>query len=256
MDRFKLYAQYYDLLYLDKNYIAEAEYIDKIIKQYGVSAQKILNLGCGTGKHDYILARLGYQVTGIDIADEMTRQAINNTPADIKDQLIFLTDDIRITSLKEIFDVVVSLFHVMSYQVTNQDLSAAINTAYQHLPGDGLFIFDCWYGPGVLTDPPVTRIKRMANDNINITRLAESTVNSLENTVDVNYTILINPVDSNQVTEITESHKMRYIFKSEIELLISSKFKILKTFEWLTHEEPTLNSWNAVFILQKLKSEV
>ncbi|MGF7078026.1 class I SAM-dependent DNA methyltransferase [Mucilaginibacter sp. UYCu711] len=255
MDRFGLYAQYYDLLYLDKNYVAETEYIVKLIKQYSVSAQKILNLGCGTGKHDYVLARLGYNVTGIDMAAEMTSQAINNTPLDVKDQLRFVTGDIRTAAINETFDIVISLFHVMSYQVTNQDLSAAVNTAHQHLPDNGLFIFDCWYGPGVLTDPPVTRIKRMANDTINITRLAESTVNSLENTVDVNYTILINPIDSNQVTEIKESHTMRYIFKSEVELLIAGKFKILKTYEWLTDEEPTLNSWNAVFILQKLKSE-
>ena len=254
MDRFGLYAQYYDLLYKDKNYVAEAEYINLLIKQYSLSAKTLLNLGCGTGKHDYCLADHGYHITGLDLSAEMITQAIRNMPVKFKDQLNFLEGDIRSTDLKQKFDVVISLFHVMSYQVSNADLLAAINTAYQHLPDDGIFIFDCWYGPGVLTDQPVVRIKRMASDAINITRFAEPVINSLHNIVNVNYTILINEHGTLLVTEIKESHKMRYIFKAEIELMITNKFKILNLFEWLKHDEPTINSWNAVFILQKIKS--
>ncbi|MDP9046657.1 MAG: class I SAM-dependent methyltransferase, partial [Bacteroidota bacterium] len=170
----------------------------------------------------------------------------------IRDQLEFLTGDIRSLNLNKTFDVVVSLFHVMSYQVTNNDLHEVVDTAYAHLEPGGYFIFDCWYGPGVMTDPPMVRIKRMSDSAINVTRLAEPVLNSFENTVDVNYTILINHVNSTAVTEITETHRMRYLFVGEIELLVENKFKLLRVNDWLTQDKPGLNTWNAVFILKKL----
>ena len=253
MDRFGLYAQYYDLLYRDKDYNGEANYIHELIGCYATSANRLLNMGCGTGKHDYVLARFGYNITGVDLSEEMAAQARNNIPADILNQLSFLTGDIRSLNLNTTFDVVLSLFHVMSYQVTNQDLRDAVDTAYRHLQPGGIFIFDCWYGPGVMTDPPSVRIKRMSNDAINITRLAEPVLNSLENTVDVNYTILINNLNSKEVTEIKETHKMRYIFLKEIELLIEGKFELIRVNEWLTDKEPQLNSWTAALILKKIK---
>lgn len=252
MDRFGLYAQYYDLLYQDKNYAAEAEYVHRLLKQHNSSTKTLLNLGCGTGKHDYALARLGYHITGVDLSAEMANQAVNNIPGDIADQLNFVTADIRALNLETTFDAIISLFHVMSYQVTNKDMQDVVNAAYQHLKKGGLFIFDCWYGPGVLTDPPTVRTKQMANSAINVTRLAHPLLNSVENTVDVNYTILINPINSKEVTEIKETHKMRYIFVKEVELLIENKFELLAVNNWLTYEKPGLNSWNAVFILKKV----
>jgi hypothetical protein len=103
-----------------------------------------------------------------------------------------------------------------------------------------------------MTDPPVVRIKRISDKSINVTRLAEPILNSIENTVDVNYTILINQVNSNEVTEIKETHKMRYLFVNEIELLIENKFQLLEVNDWLANKEPGPNCWNAVFILKKI----
>ncbi|HTK18917.1 MAG TPA: class I SAM-dependent methyltransferase [Mucilaginibacter sp.] len=251
MDRFGLYARYYDLLYRDKDYVSESKYVHELINHYNSSIGRILNLGCGTGKHDYALADLGYTITGVDLSEEMASQAQANIPKNISHRLNFLTGDIREINLNTTFDAVVSLFHVVSYQVRNQDIISTIDTAYRHLNEGGIFIFDCWYGPGVLTDPPVVRIKRIADSGINVTRLAEPDINSIENTVDVNYTILINQAKSKEIYEIKETHKMRYFFVPEIDLFIKDKFELLAVKEWLTDKEPGLDTWNAVFILQK-----
>ena len=47
------------------------------------------------------------------------------------------------------------------------------STAAKHLKPNGVFIFDFWYGPGVLTDPPVVRLKRLENEEIEVLRIAE-----------------------------------------------------------------------------------
>jgi SAM-dependent methyltransferase len=252
MDRFGRYARYYDLLYKDKDYTGEAGYVDKLLKQYKPAAANLLNLGCGTGKHDYVLARHGYHITGVDMSAEMVKQAINNTPVEIKAQLDFVNGDARTVKLQTTFDAVISLFHVLSYQVTNPDAADMIDTAYRHLETDGIFIFDCWYGPGVMTDPPEVRTKQMADEAITVTRLAEPVLHSLQNVVDVNYTIRISEAGSDEVTEIKELHKMRYFFVPEIALLIQGKFKLLAVKECLKDNEPAINSWTAVFVLQKI----
>ena len=65
---FDEYAEYYDLLYKDKDYVAEANYIDGILQKYATGCQKILELGCGTGKHAELLSHKGYEITGIDMS--------------------------------------------------------------------------------------------------------------------------------------------------------------------------------------------
>ena len=52
MEVFQNYAYYYNAFYKDKNYIAEAKQIELLLKKYGKQIEKIINFGCGTGKHD------------------------------------------------------------------------------------------------------------------------------------------------------------------------------------------------------------
>ncbi|MDP3028837.1 MAG: SAM-dependent methyltransferase, partial [Deltaproteobacteria bacterium] len=115
--------------------------------------------------------------------------------------------------------MVISLFHVISYQTTNEDVTAAFETARQHMNPGGVFIFDVWYGPAVLTERPAIRIKRMADDEIEVTRLAEAVLHPNENRVDVHYHVFVRNRDTQAVAELKETHAMRYFFKPEIELL-------------------------------------
>jgi len=55
---FNAYAAYYDLLYKEKNYAEEAEYIHGLIQKNTPGAKTILELGCGTGQHAVEFSRL------------------------------------------------------------------------------------------------------------------------------------------------------------------------------------------------------
>ena len=48
---FSSYARYYDLLYRDKDYAAEAEYVASLIRKFHPAARSIIELGSGTGIH-------------------------------------------------------------------------------------------------------------------------------------------------------------------------------------------------------------
>ena len=115
--------------------------------------------------------------------------------------LRFETGQIESLRMEARFDVVVSLFHVMSYLATDRDLQSAFDTARYHLKPDGIFIFDCWYGPAVLTDPPSVRVKRVGNDVVEVIRIAEPEVMPNENIVTVNYQVLVLHKASGKIME-------------------------------------------------------
>lgn len=271
MKVFGKYSSYYNLLYKDKDYAGEAEYVHNLIQKYSPGAKNILDLGCGTGRHDLLLAEKGYSVTGVDQSEEMLAIAkanlstLNSQPSTLNPQpsslnphssslnsqpstLRFTQGNVRNIRLNETFDVVISLFHVMSYQITNEDLNAAFETAKTHLKKGGIFIFDCWYGPAVLTDKPIVRVKRMEDDNISVVRIAEPVMFPNENLVDVNYSVFIRDKKSGAIEELKETHRMRYLFLPEVvEFYEMNEMEIIFSNSWLTDHKAGFNSWNVCF---------
>jgi SAM-dependent methyltransferase len=254
---FGAYTKYYDLLYADKNYVAEAEYVSGLIHKYYRSADKILDIGCGTGAHGLELVKRGFKVVGIDSSEDMLAAARNRSvqlPGPSAGNLKFEFGDARTFRSSCSFDVVTSLFHVMSYQTSNEDICAAFATAAAHLKPGGLFIFDFWHGPGVLTDPPLVRVRRLEDDQTKVIRIAEPTIRSNSNTVEVNYEIHVASNGKEEVV-IKETHIMRYFFLPELSLMLNKAgFDLLAEFEWMTESPPNLQTWNAVLLCRLLRT--
>lgn len=245
-----LYSEYYDLLYNDKNYKSEVDYIDKLIKENSFNARSLLDMGCGTGKHAELLSDKGYIVHGIDLSEDMLKVA-EKRRIGREDKLLFTNSNIQELQLEKKFDAVISLFHVMSYQNSNDELTKAFKVAQTHLKIGGIFIFDFWYGPAVLTDLPTTRVKRLENDNIKISRIAEPVLHAQENMVDVNYDVFIENKKTKEITEKKELHKMRYFFDTELEIVCTKLgFSIIKKYEWMSSNAPGFGSWNVVWIVK------
>jgi len=141
----------------------------------------------------------------------------------------------------------------MSYQTTNEDFFLALKTAKAHLAPGGIFIFDFWYGPAVLTDRPAVRVKKLEDDQIQVIRLAEPIMHANKNLVDVNYTVWIKDKSNFQTEEIRETHNMRYWFLPEIEYLIKEAgFGILNKGEWMTGKQPGFDTWG-VYIVARIQ---
>jgi len=246
-----IYSQYYDLLYRDKNYSGEVDYIIKLIKENSNEAKTLLDMGSGTGKHAELFCNNGYIVHGIDLSEDMLKIAKNRIK-DKEDKLSFSHSKIQELDLNKKFDVVVSLFHVMCYLNSNNELIKAFEVAKNHLKKDGIFIFDFWYGPAVLTDLPVKRIKRFENEKIKVTRIAEPVMHPDENVVDVNYDVFIKDIDSKKIIEKEELHKVRYFFDTELDMICKQVgFVIKQKYEWMSDKNPDFNSWNVVWIVKK-----
>ncbi|MFH1461687.1 MAG: class I SAM-dependent methyltransferase [bacterium] len=255
MQVFKDYAKYYDLLYQDKDYQKEVEYLDNLIKKYSLNFKSILELGSGTGKHAILLSKKGYNLVGVDFSSSMVELAQKRLAKEnIDDSKIrFLVGDVREVKLENKFDVVLSLFHVVSYMTTNADIIKMFKTVYDHLNKDGIFIFDCWYGPAVLANKPEKRIKELENDFLKLKRFATPVHEINENLVDVKYDILLQDKILLKDFSFDETHKMRYLFKPELEVFFEAcGLKLLKSEEWLTKKELSQDTWGACFVCRKL----
>lgn len=242
---FRRYADFYDALYADKDYEAECDYLESIFRAHGLpSGAAILDLGSGTGGHDIPLGRRGYRVTGVDRSEQMVGIARGKAAEDALG-VSFVVGDVRSARLERVFDAVISMFAVMSYQLTNEDLEAAFVTARAHLRAGGLFVFDGWFGPGVLTDPPkvVTKIvKTEMGDEVE--RIATPTLDAVAQTVSVAYEVVRRHDD--EVERTSEVHTMRFLFAQEISLLLGSARFELVAFGPFMHLEQRAGTadWN------------
>tara|TARA_Y100000389_G_scaffold122212_1_gene119589 strand:- start:641 stop:1402 length:762 start_codon:yes stop_codon:yes gene_type:complete len=245
-----LYSQYYDLLYQDKDYQHEVDYVDRLIIDTGKSVKTILDIGCGTGKHAEMFCNKGYKVHGIDISEDMLKIAKKRCSGK-EDELSFSHSSVQNLMLEKRFDAIISLFHVMSYQSINEDLIKTFKVVKSHLNDGGIFIFDFWYGPAVLTDLPVVRNKKFDNDRVKVTRMANPSLNAQNNTVNVDFDIFIENKNDGQIINKQESHKMRYFFDFELEMISKNVgLSIEKKYKWMSDNSPDFESWYAVWVLK------
>ena len=244
---FDVYSHYYDLLYQDKDYVGEADYIQALLTRQGVAQGDLLEFGSGTGKHGRLLADRGYRVHGIERSTEMVAQATEANGFTCQE------DDICAVQLGRTFDAVLSLFHVISYQTSNAALSAVFTRAAEHLNLGGLFVFDFWYSPAVYTQRPAVRVKRMADSQIEITRIAEPVIYPNDNRVDVNYTIFARDLVSGAVQISTETHPMRHLSLPEIDLLATVQgFERIGAEEFLSGKPAGEDTWGVCVTLRRI----
>lgn len=206
---FGRYAEFYDTLYADKDYAAECDFALGLMRRHGRrQIRNVLDLGCGTGGHAQVLAARGFTVTGVDRSEPMLQQARVKVP-----RAEFVRGDVRTIRLdRRDFDAVIAMFAVVSYQTTPEDVQALFETARGHLAPGGVLVFDGWYGPGVLNDPPGDRVKKV--DEGRIVRHASAVSHPERQLVEVHYAVRQGD------REVEEVHPMRYLFPDEMRGLL------------------------------------
>jgi SAM-dependent methyltransferase len=251
------YASVYDALYQDKNYAAEVRFVlDQIRSFVPQSPLQILDLGCGTGLHAVQLAQAGISVMGIDRSTDMIAAAEKRKELlseNLRNLIHFKVGDIRAIDLNHQYDAVISLFHVISYAVQNSDLEATFLTARRHLNVGGVFIFDFWYGPAVLREPPQPRVRTIQIGENDVRRVSIPEWDRERSVVCVNYDIEIRNIASGRTTREREEHFVRYFFLNELESRLAAfDFEVERFGEWLTGDPPS-DSTFGVYALAKAK---
>ena len=243
-------AEVYDLIYKDKNYEAECDFIEEIFQKYsGISTIKtILDVGCGEGGHAIPLAKRGYNVVGFDLSETMIGKAKQKSRN--MANLEFHIMDLRDFQLDDKFDACIAMFAVMGYITKNSDIIKSLNNIRRHLKPNGIFIFDVWNGLAVMRILPEQRIKEVENDEIKIVRIAIPNLRAFDHICEVNYKLLVlNKADS-MFNEINEKHVVRFYFPQEIKYYLKyAGFEVLNICPFLELDgNVDENVWNIVAI--------
>jgi len=136
---FENYGQKYDNEDFTQGTIGECDFIEQEIS-FNKSV-KILDVGCGTGRHSIELSKRGYQVTGIDLSDSQLVRA--REKAEKQGQNIdFSKHDARNLPFENEFDLVIMLcegaFPLMETDEMNYEI---LKNAAKSLKEHGKIIF-------------------------------------------------------------------------------------------------------------------
>ena len=160
--------------------------------------------------------------------------------------------DALTTKVGSAFDVALALFHVFSYQTKDEYIVEMLSNAHRHLEDGGIFILDYWYAPAVHQIIPRTKVKRVMNDVLAITRIAEPNYSPHCNRIDVNYLTYAEDLVSGKIQKNEECHAMRAFDLGEIEQFAEKcGFDLIKSAGWMTTTAPTPKTWSAYSVLQK-----
>ncbi len=103
---FEDYGVKYDNESFTKGTIGECDFIEKEINFNKTS--RILDIGCGTGRHSIELSKRGYTVTGIDLSESQLKQAkVKASRQNLK--IVFQKQDARYLQFLNEFDLVIML---------------------------------------------------------------------------------------------------------------------------------------------------
>ena len=141
MDAYKNLAASYDRLTNDVDYEATVEFYMEILRREGLSPRTVVDLACGTGSVTEILARKGYQVTGVDMSEEMLTEAAMKT-MDMEQPPMYSCQLLQNLRLPRGVDMAVCALDSLDYILDPADCKEAIRRAYKALNPGGIFIFD------------------------------------------------------------------------------------------------------------------
>ena len=141
MDAYKNLAASYDRLTNDVDYEATVAFYTQILDREGIKPRTVVDLACGTGSVTVILARMGYQVLGVDMSEEMLTEAAMKT-MDLTPMPRFSCQLLQELRLPRAVDMAVCALDSLDYIVDPEDCKEAIRRIYKALNPGGVFIFD------------------------------------------------------------------------------------------------------------------
>jgi SAM-dependent methyltransferase len=249
-----LYSSGYDLLNEGKNYAAELAFVfDSISSVSGnrFAPKSVIDFGCGSGKHLAELDQSVSKVVGVDRSAEMLSVAKRNLPETY--QLVNSEIGKFVTSEK--FDLVMSLFHVASYQTTLHEISSYWNSLSESLSDDGYIFVDFWHRPPWENDPPVERLTEKSNSSVTVKRRSVPNVDLVQGIVDIDIDVTFSSDDQPE-EKYVERHRLRAFTLLEIQLAGDANgLEVVKYGSWMDVEENLkASSWYGYVILKKRMS--
>jgi len=132
----------YEVLYANRNE-AEARKLADLVEEKipHENYPKIVDVGCGRGRHSITLAERGYRTTGIDLSSKAIKKAERIAAERELQHVQFLVQDMR-QPLSLRFDAALNLFTTFGYFLEDEENERVLQSVNSMLKKNGLFLID------------------------------------------------------------------------------------------------------------------
>lgn len=142
------FARYYDyLVHNCREAYAKEQDVDFLIKrleEHSVGrVEKILDVGCGTGRYLVPLAKRGFEVTGLDNSPEMLAQCRQRLDMATSKTILVEQDLMEIRANHE-YDALLCMNSVICYLLKTEEILKALSIFKRALRQDGVLVLEIW----------------------------------------------------------------------------------------------------------------
>lgn len=141
MSGYGRFAYYYDRLTENVDYGKIASRCHELIEKYSSEHEVVLDLACGTGSLSEALARLNYDVVGVDLSEQMLEEAMDKR-YDSGLNIQYLMQDMTELDLYGAVDAVVCVLDSINHLENEEAVRKAFESVSKYTCDGGLFIFD------------------------------------------------------------------------------------------------------------------
>ncbi len=248
------HAELYDLFYGAKPYAAEAGYLHGLLQQFSSTpVRRVLDIACGTGSHAIELEKLGYDIVGSDISEDMLARAREKARGSF---LGGSFRDVRICGRLDVasqpFDAVLCLFDAIGHVQTTAAIKQAFDAVHRHLRDDGLFVLEFWHAAAMAGHHDPVRVRKLATDRGEIVRLSETTVDHASQCATVKHTIYDLRRDGTYQTAVEQQVNRFFSLQEMSTLLDDCRFDVLQHYSGYTSDQNlSPDTWHIVLVARR-----
>jgi SAM-dependent methyltransferase len=133
--------------------------------------ERILDLGCGSGRHTFLFGRLGYNVVGIDTSEVLIHEAMKNL--DGPSNISFIRKDMRDIGDLGKFNLILNMFTSFGYFEEDEENQKVLHIIHQALSIGGRFFIDYLHAPYVIKHLIPRETLQVRGEEVKITREIE-----------------------------------------------------------------------------------
>jgi ubiquinone/menaquinone biosynthesis C-methylase UbiE len=247
------HAELYDLFYGSKDYAAEVNYLHSLLQQFsGQPVRRVLDIACGTGSHAIELEKLGYDVVGSDISEDMLAHAREKSRTK-HSQVLFEKQDMRTLDVaSRPFDAVVCLFDAIGHVQTTTAIKQTFRAVHRHLRDDGLFVLEFWHAAAMIGQHDPLRVRKFSTDRGEILRLSQTTVDLARQCATVEHAIYDLRSDRTYQTAIERQINRFFSLQEMSALLDDCGLNVVKYYSGYSPDESlTPDTWHIVLVARR-----
>ena len=141
MEAYTSFAEVYDTFMDNVPYDEWADYVEHLLKEQDIDSGLVLELGCGTGSMTEALSNRGYDMIGVDNAQEMLDIARRKKEKSGQD-ILYLLQDMQAFELYGTVRAAVSVCDSINYVTEPEDVIQVFRLVNNYLDPEGVFVFD------------------------------------------------------------------------------------------------------------------